>query len=119
MEHALNVTGMAKCLIGITTMIDTIEQLIADGPRSNETARETADKIVKALADAVTLDWYQTAICGWAAHFYDVYENKAGGWTMDDGMAVSPHSSEEEAKAAALSHYRAQCLKPFGLEDAE
>jgi len=80
---------------------------------------DLADAIIGDLPDMVQpLVWYnagpeiqsQSLI-----HFYRVYANSAGGYTLDDNEAYSAHRSQDEAKAAAQAHHVAQIMAALGM----
>ena len=81
--------------------------------------RDGWDAAIAAMPDMVQpLVWYnagpeiqsQSLI-----HFYRVYANSAGGYTLDDNEAYSAHRSQDEAIAAANAHYKATLMAALGL----
>ena len=84
---------------------------------------ELADAIIAALPSMVKpLVWYDTTLGQTSQgrlHWYKVYENSRGTYTLDDGEAVQECSSVSDAYIAAQKHYIAMLLEPFGLVQSE
>jgi hypothetical protein len=81
--------------------------------------RDGWDAAIAALPDMVQpLVWYNagTEIQSQSLiHFYRVYANTAGGYTLDDNEAYSIHRSQDEAKDAAQANHVAQIMSALGL----
>ena len=100
----------------IETAIDSVHDMDVTHA---DYARVSADAIIAALPDMVQpLVWYnagpeiqsQSLI-----HFYRIYANSAGGYTLDDSEVHSAHRSQDEAKAAAQAHHVAQIMAAIGM----
>jgi len=97
------------------TTAEQIAELIATGSRENYSPEETTQKIVKLLADSVTLEWVDTTSDGcYSETLVGCYGASGKSLWMPGDMGV-PSVICDDPKADALSHHRAQLLKLFGL----
>ena len=101
-------------------MRDELQQVVIDAINDSEgNSEKITDAILAALPDMVQpLVWYNagTEIQSQSLiHFYRVYANTAGGYTLDDNEAYSIHRSQDEAKDAAQANHVAQIMSALGL----
>ncbi|MBO9428050.1 hypothetical protein [Sulfitobacter sp. R18_1] len=84
------------------------------------------DAIIAALPGLVTpLEWHKGGdrASDWKSesplHSFLIYENAQDGWTLDDGMAKSPHDTVVEAQEDAQKRYTSLIMAALGITEPE